>query len=130
MNQNKGTDLFPHQQAVVAHMMRKTRPWDEKHFLVCPNYVVSRTDGQTHWISEHQLMRLYGVQRRECVIACCPTHHKEEEGLLHLEPSYEGDYSLPDVTSDPCGPYQSDDQLVQFALMRIIKSFVEIFPCK
>lgn len=124
--QRKGIELHPFQQEVIDDIMRKARPRDEKHFLVCPNYVVSKNDGQTHWINEHQLMRLYGVERRECVIACCPTHHREEEGLLHLEPSYEGDYSLPDVRYDPCAPYQPDDSLVQLWFVRVMQPLLGV----
>jgi hypothetical protein len=122
MTKHKGIDIPPHQQEVIDEMLRRVnRSQNEKHFLIVPNYVISRTDGQQHFISEHQLMRLYGVERRECVVSCCPQGHREEEGLLWLEPSYEGDYSLPDVWNDPCLPYQPDDSLVQLALMRVMQ---------
>jgi hypothetical protein len=104
---------------------RKSPP--QKEFLVCPGYVVSKFDGDTHYISEHKLMHLYNVDPRECVISCCPAHHHEDEGLLHLEPNYDGDYSLPDVRADPCLPYQSDDSIVQLAIVKTIQHFSEVF---
>lgn len=120
--QRKGIEIPPHQQAVIDGMLRKvSMSRNEKHFLIVPNYVISKYDGQEHFISERKLMQLYGVEMRECVISCCPQGHREEEGLLWLEPSYEGDYSLPDVWDDPCAPYQSDDSLIQLALMRLMQ---------
>lgn len=126
----KGMQLPAHMQATVDEMMARRpqiRSQNEKHFLVCPNYVISKNDGQQHYISEHQLMRLYGVEMRECVISCCPQGHREEEGLLWLEPNYDGDYSLPDVWDDPCLPYQSDDSVVQGLIIKSLQTFSEVF---
>ncbi len=125
--QRKGIELPPHQQEVIDEMMRRVnRSRNEKHFLIVPNYVISKYDGQEHFISEHKLMQLYGVEMRECVISCCPQGHREEEGLLWLEPSYEGDYSLPDVWDDPCAPYQPDDSLVQLWFIRAMQPLLGV----
>lgn len=32
-------------------------------YLLCPGWVTSQTDGQSHYIGAHQLARLYGVRR-------------------------------------------------------------------
>lgn len=128
--QRRGIEIPPHQQAVIDGMLRKvSMARNEKHFLIVPNYVISKYDGQEHFISEHKLMNLYGVERRECVVSYDPCGRREEEGLLWLEPSYEGDYSLPDVWDDPCAPYQPDDSLMQLWFIRAIQPITGIFPC-
>lgn len=86
-----------------------------KHFLICPGDVVSKYDGQTHYIGVRQLMSLYGVRAEECVTD--GPHNRRLEGLLHLEPNYDGDYSLPDVMSDPCEPYQPVSDSICCALV-------------
>jgi len=82
-------------------MYLKERP--EKQFLICPGEIASRSDGQLHYIGVRQLQNLYGVRSEECIV---DSPHNRVEGLLYLEPSYEGDYSLPDVFHDPCEPYR------------------------
>lgn len=39
-----------------------------KKYLVLGGGVISSTDGQRHYISAHQLMRLYGVRPNECLL--------------------------------------------------------------
>ena len=70
-------------------------------YVLCPGYVISRTDGQRHWVGAEQLRRLYGVPARECVtypqgegieadirrrIWCAPPESVE------LRPRHDGDY--------------------------------------
>ena len=63
--------------------------------------VVSKTDGQLHFISAAQLVELYGVDPR-----CAVDAHRITGGLLraeaaghvrlvHLHPRFAGDYKLP-----------------------------------
>mgnify|MGYP003482363238 CR=1 FL=1 len=97
-----------------------------RHFLVCPGEVVSRFDGQVHYIGSRQLMNLYNVNQSECVVdtPICRT-----EGLLHLEPNFDGDYSLPDVLSDPCEPYQpASDSICSALIVRACNFLFRIFP--
>ena len=74
-----------------------------KKYAVYPGKVFSQTDGDEHFISAQQLMRLYGVHRSECVIV--NTHRpgytstsdsRATEDLIALFPQYDGDYNSPD----------------------------------
>jgi hypothetical protein len=58
-------------------------------YWVKPGYVKSKNDGDTHFINARQLMELYNVNPSECVV-----NPANPEGLIILEPSYEGNYSL------------------------------------
>ena len=95
-------------------------------FIVCPGPVVSQTDGDTHYISAHSLINLYGVKRTECVIMSPTTARME--GLYVLDPRFDGDYSLPDVLSDPCEPYQFNDSICAVAAMRVGTFISQILP--
>lgn len=37
-------------------------------YLVIPGNVTSRSDGDIHFISARELMRLHGVSRNECIV--------------------------------------------------------------
>lgn len=67
-----------------------------KRWVVIPGAVVSQEDGETHFIGAQQLMNLYGVPRKECVVVgdtdFIPPAHRH---LPKLRPRYDGDYSLP-----------------------------------
>lgn len=39
-----------------------------KKYLIYPGYVTSRNDGERHYISAGQLIRLYRVDPAECII--------------------------------------------------------------
>ncbi len=63
--------------------------------------VVSKNDGDLHYVSAAQLVELYGVDPR-----CAVDAHRITGGLLraeatgvarlvHLHPRYDGDYTLP-----------------------------------
>lgn len=63
--------------------------------------VKSRSDSDIHFISAEQLIRLYGVDRRDCIIDTerggqwALGHPKSElEKLKHLYPRQDGDYRL------------------------------------
>lgn len=66
-----------------------------KRFVICPGHVISRSDGDRHFIGAGQLIRLYGVNPAECLIS-------QENGLdrttldwtkyIALMPRYNGDY--------------------------------------
>lgn len=68
-----------------------------------PGYVISRSDGQRHYVSADALRRLYGVLKGECVIF--PQDNDTEAdirrriwidppGAIQLGPRYDGDYRL------------------------------------
>lgn len=66
-------------------------------YIVRPGYVISQTDGDRHYISASQLMHLYGVQTRECVILRGPEDRYKLRGLKHdlinLFPRFDGKYN-------------------------------------
>lgn len=66
-----------------------------KKYLICPGYVISKNDGDRHYISAHQLMRLYKVKPSECVISNDPDVPTSLlANLLPLRPRYDGDYCI------------------------------------
>ena len=38
------------------------------HYVLCPGWVRSRTDGDAHFIGARQLAHLYGVSMAECLV--------------------------------------------------------------
>ncbi len=83
----------------LSHTKMKTK------YVICPGYVTSKNDGQRHYISAKQLMRLYGVNPLECVIYE-PVHwwpidqynsffESEYKDLPRLGVQYNGNYELP-----------------------------------
>ena len=62
-------------------------------FLVVPGHVIS-LDGDLHYINAMELIRLYGVNRDECLIDKYDGRGLgENHGLIVLLPSPKGDYS-------------------------------------
>ena len=68
-------------------------------YIVHPGYVRSRVDNEQHWISARQLMNLYGVSPKECVIGPLSSpiriHGLTRNAiakLIHLVPRYDGKY--------------------------------------
>ena len=48
-------------------------------YILVPDWVISRTDGDKHFISSDKLARLYGVPLRECMIA---TDFERQKNIL------------------------------------------------
>jgi hypothetical protein len=71
-------------------------------YLLCPGYVISKTDGQRHFVGEQELARLYGVPMTQCEVQ--PERYfsrfgwRPPEGAIRLEPRYDGRYSLPEAS--------------------------------
>lgn len=75
-------------------------------YLLCPGYVVSRNDGQKHYIGAKLLAQLYRVRMQDCLVApdaSQPGGQQRYDQLLAaaqmgefvvLRPRYSGDYSL------------------------------------
>ena len=71
-------------------------------YLVIGGTVTSQTDGQTHYIWPGQLMKLYRVEYRECLLATSETdaerilaaHGKDRDALVVLRPRFNGDYRI------------------------------------
>lgn len=65
-----------------------------KKYMLCPVYVISKNDGQMHWINAARLAELYRVPISECI------QEKDTRGmytgdLIRLSPKFDGNYSLP-----------------------------------
>ena len=71
-----------------------------KKYLIVPDFVTSNNDGDRHFISAQQLIKLYGVDAEECHVASHPAHLEGfniggENPLIILAPRYDGNYQLP-----------------------------------
>lgn len=68
-----------------------------KRYVVYPGPVVSRTDGDVHEVPAENLIRLYGVDRRECVIVRPgDIGGRRIDGLIPLRPDPSGRYKVPE----------------------------------
>lgn len=71
-----------------------------KKYLLCPGMVTSRVAGQTHFVDEHQLAKLYGVRMEECEVRpdrmFARFGWQPTPGLIRLEPRRDGKYVLPE----------------------------------
>ena len=76
-----------------------------KHYVLMPGYVHSQFDDDRHYITWQDLQKLYRLERRQFSVhrgfrkddspILDPAPPKDAE-LVHLRPSYTGDYSLPE----------------------------------
>lgn len=74
-----------------------------QRYLVHPGLIQSRTDGDRHFVSARQLMKLYAVHPAACLI-CRDCHRLGGENFrdcrfrdgyaIDLIPKFDGDYSL------------------------------------
>lgn len=76
-----------------------TEPESErKKYLVIGGEVISRHDGQRHYVSAQQLVRLYGLNPSQCILVeeVDPSRaYGYRKGMVRLYPRYDGDYTLP-----------------------------------
>ena len=69
-------------------------------YAVHPGAMSSKNDRDVHYIGASQLMRLYGVDPRDCIIIDDrrPETYQGRDnsgGYIHLYPDYHGNYELP-----------------------------------
>jgi len=68
---------------------------ETKLFLVYPGEIESAIDGDIHKVGAKDLMRLYGVDPKDCIVV---NNGYETKGLrgkfYHLRPRFKGDYDL------------------------------------
>lgn len=75
-----------------------------KVYLVIGDNVTSKTDGDRHYVNAHTLMRLYGLSMQECYLAeshdkvAIEQYQRHELDLIILQPRYDGNYNLKEVT--------------------------------
>lgn len=69
-----------------------------KRYLLHPGEVVSKTDGQRHFISSDQLIELYDLDRKKCVVYKPYLSDKfpndEYADLVDIVPRYDGEYVI------------------------------------
>lgn len=65
-------------------------------YLVCPGIVISKHDGQEHYISARELISLFNVNPRECKIIDSrgSAYGIRWEDYTVLRPSTDGNYQL------------------------------------
>jgi hypothetical protein len=71
-------------------------------YVLCPGWIISRIDGDFHYIGAAKLARYYGVNLRDCLIEL-PKQKLHPLGLppgfytgmVFLKPRLDGDYRLP-----------------------------------
>jgi hypothetical protein len=63
-------------------------------YVLHPGYVISKYDGQEHFVGGPTLAQLYGVNIHDCVFGDIPSY-REQENDVHLRPRCDGDYRLP-----------------------------------
>jgi hypothetical protein len=63
-------------------------------YLVYPGYVISKNDGEKHYISFMKLIELYRVDPRECINASMASFGIHRCGLKRLMPDTTGRYKL------------------------------------
>jgi len=71
----------------------------EKKYLLCPGYILSKTDNDRHYISAEKLAQLYNVPMTQCIIQ--PERPEEARmidtsKLIILRPQYHGCYDIHD----------------------------------
>lgn len=72
----------------------------EIKYLIKPGFVISENDGDKHFINSSQLMSLYRVKQSECLFYSKDMPKDMYEGLVVLEPQFDGNYSI-----DRCQTY-------------------------
>ena len=66
-------------------------------YLLHPGYVVSKTDGDRHYITAKMLMKLYNVRPEECVIYLPYRPYPNQNKLINLYPMASGKYVVPPI---------------------------------
>lgn len=69
-----------------------------KRYVIHPGWVVSRRDGDRHFIGYWQLVQLYRVNPAECIHADQTLGMKKKhlQAMTHLHPSVSGNYDRKD----------------------------------
>jgi hypothetical protein len=59
-------------------------------YVIHPGDILSKNDRDIHFISAGQLMDLYGLDPKQCVVF--QDHTRYEPDDIHLYPRFDGDY--------------------------------------
>lgn len=75
-------------------------------YVLCPGFVRSRHDGQSHYVGPMDLARLYGVRLEQCEIfepaqwwpeSYYRMAEERTRGLIKLAPRSDGKYTVPNA---------------------------------
>ena len=62
-------------------------------YILYPGEVYSVNDGQRHYVTANQLMKLYGVSPRNCVLF--HDYAQFSSDMIPLHPRSDGNYEIP-----------------------------------
>jgi hypothetical protein len=65
-------------------------------YVIHPGYVVSKNDGDVHYISYDTLIKLYKVNPDQCT-SRYRRDFFDKQGDIHLWPDYTGKYKIPEL---------------------------------
>lgn len=92
----RAAKLSPERRKEIARQAVNAR-WVKPgpRFVVVPGEVISKSDGDRHFISARQLIDLYRVNPAECIVLDRPHADAQRlmESFIVLRPRYDGDYS-------------------------------------
>lgn len=75
---------------------------DEKKYCLFGGYVRSKNDGQVHYVSGRDLIDLYGLPPRQCVVAPLEKlYWRMPSNLIALGVRNDGNYTIPTETTKP-----------------------------
>ena len=63
-------------------------------YILCPGYIISKNDGDEHYINAKTLQSLYMVDPKECVVKSDAPGWKPPKGVIYLVSKYNVDYSV------------------------------------
>jgi len=66
-----------------------------RKYLVVPGKVISKNDGEEHYVSGRELIGLYGVDASQCIIGSREHVTGLKAGYITLRPDPTGKYELP-----------------------------------
>jgi len=66
-----------------------------QHYILHPGKIISKNDGQEHYISAGALTELYGIRLDQCVIFEKARRYSYPPDWIHLWPDFSGEYMLP-----------------------------------
>lgn len=63
----------------------------QRWYVLHPGLVTSENDGQRHWVSAHELVRLYRLPGNRCYVYSRGAVYSDD--AIHLHPRHSGDYA-------------------------------------
>jgi len=69
-------------------------------YIIHEGYIISKNDGDAHFIKGEQLIKLYRLKRSECEIIRYNDKRKHlwfKSNYIHLYPKFDGNYNIEKV---------------------------------